>query len=177
MAEVPQIAFVPRDTRRLRLVARQLDDPELIVGGQAVEPPPPAGLALRAAASTDDGRLDDELFPSPGRPQRAGHDGFLVGVDRRVRRVGRRVGIVRLVAGGKKFAEDLVARRHRIGRARSLGDPRDLAERKIFVEPLGGQPVDGRRQQGDERAAGRIGAPRAAIEVRGDAATRAGVLE
>ena len=63
------------------------------VGGQAVEPPPPARLAVRAAPAADHRRLDDQLFPLPRRPQRARHDRLVVRIDRirRARGLGRAI--------------------------------------------------------------------------------------
>ena len=54
---------------------------------------------------------------------------------------------------------------------------RHLTERQVFVEAFGRQAFDRARQQRDERAAGRIGPPDAAVEIRGHAGARAGVLE
>ena len=58
-----------------------------------------------------------------------------------------------------------------------LKNGRHLSERQVFVESLGRQPVDRARQQRDERAAGRIGPPGAAIEIHRHAAARARMLE
>ncbi len=78
--QVPQIAFESRDARRFRLLAFQLRDAVAELGRQAVEPPPPPALPVCASAAPDDRRLDDQLFPFPGRPQRAGDHRFLVRV-------------------------------------------------------------------------------------------------
>jgi len=52
-----------------------------------------------------------------------------------------------------------------------------LSERQILVEAFGREPFNGRREQGHERAARRIGPHRAAIEIHGHAAASRRVLE
>ncbi len=78
VAQVAQVAPIPADARRLGLVATELVEAQSVVGGEPVEPAPPPALAVLAVAPRDDRRLDDELFPLPGRAQRAGHDRLVV---------------------------------------------------------------------------------------------------
>ena len=81
MRQVPRVALVSRDPRGLRLLLLQLVDPVAIVGREAVQPPPPARLSVRARPAADHRRLHDQLFPFPRRPQRAGDDRLIVGVE------------------------------------------------------------------------------------------------
>ncbi len=76
--EVPQVALEARNACRLGLLAFQLGDPISEVGRQPIEPAPPPPLAVRAAASPDDRRFDDQFLPFPWRSQRAGHHRFVV---------------------------------------------------------------------------------------------------
>ena len=66
---------------------------------------------------------------------------------------------------------------NRPGNRWRLAGRRNLSQGKVFVEAFRRQPVDCARQQCNERAPGRIGPPRAAIEVHRDVTACAGVLE
>ena len=171
MAEVTQVAPVPPDARRIRLVASELVEPQAIVGGQAVEPAAPAPLAVFGIAPADHRRLDDELFPLPRRAQRARDNRVVVGIERRRR-------VVFLVGVG--FVEK-IGRRQRLvgwnGRRRGQRQLRHLSEGEIFVEALGGEPLGPARDEREERPAGRIGPAGAAIEPGRHASPIEGVLE
>ena len=150
MDEITQIAPISRDARRIGLVPLKFLDAESVVGGQPIQAPPPARLAA------DHRRLHDQLFPLPRRSQRAGDDGVIVGIDLRV--------------GGQT---DWCV----VAPSKLLPYLWDLSEREIFVESLRRQTVDRARQQRDEGAARRVGAPGTAIEVRRHIAARARMLE
>ena len=181
--QVPEIALEPGDARRLGLFFLQRLDSAAVVGGEPVEPAPPPRLAVLARAPADDRRFDDQLFPFPRRPQRAGDDRFVVRVDRLIGGADRRVSQAsRSESSGRSpvlVGLTALRRAAAIGAAagRWLADARHLAKRQILVEPLGGQAVDGAREQRDERAARRIRPARAAIEVDRHAAPRARMLE
>ena len=176
--EVPAIAFESRDARGIGFVPLQLRDAVTEVGVEAVQPAPPPILP-----ATNHRGFDDQLFPLPGRSQRAGDDRFLIRIDARVA-AGLSVGprIRGQVRRGIDVGVDLVGRQRRafaarrLGRAH-LGHRRYLSERQVLVEALRGESLDGAREQRDKRPAGGIRTPRAAIEIHGDAAARARVLE
>ena len=187
MRQVPQVALESRDARRLRLLAFQLRDAVAELGRQAVEPPPPPALPVCASAAPDDRRLDDQLFPFPGRPQRAGDHRFLVRVCAlRRAHIGRAsiVGVLPLVGLYTGPPKHLIARP---GVRPSVASPtcptcprlnrRHLPERQVFVEPSRREALAGAREQRDEGTPRGIGPPRAAIEVGGNASARAGMLQ
>ena len=188
--QVPQVALESRDARRLRLLASQLGDAVAVVGRQAVEPPPPARLAVGAAAAADDRRFDDQLFPLPGRPQRAGDDGLVVRIDGSgapCRRAAHRSSgcCPSSVAPGPRETPRRAAIVGPAAPPRS-GPPAPPCRPPICgtwpsdrysSNRLAESPSHGAREQRDERAAGGIGPPRAAIEVGGHAAARARMLE
>ncbi len=178
VTKVLEIAFERGNPRRLRLVAPELGNSQPVVGSQPSEPPPPPPAAVGTRPAANHGRLDDQLFPFPRRPQRARNHRFVVGIERRV--LGERglLGRLRLFVL-ERPRKEFVAR-DSVGSGLGLGlelDLRHLAEREVLVESLCRQSFDRARQQRDERPAGRIGPANAAIEIRLDAGACAGVLE
>ena len=165
LAEVAQIPLIAEDrgaARRIHLLAFELRQPQAVLRREAVEPAPPPLFPFRPIGAADHRRLDDQLFPFPGRAERTGDDGFLVGIGRN--RARRSVRLGRIARGAGKPRIDLVVR-NCFPRRRRRVKPRHLAEREVLVEAFRREFLARTREQGDEGAPGRIRTPRAAIEV------------
>jgi hypothetical protein len=80
-------------------------------------------------------------------------------------------------SGSSTFCGSIPSSAAAAGSARRAAHRRNLSERQVLVEPFRGQPFDATCQQREERAAGGIGATRAAVEVDRHITARAGVLE
>ena len=80
MRQVPEVALQARAAGGLGLLARQLVDAAAIVVREAVEPATPPRAAVRARASADHRRFDNQLFPLPRRSQRPFDDRVVVGI-------------------------------------------------------------------------------------------------
>src|SRR5262249_60753439 len=151
----------------------------------------PPALAVRATGPGDDRRFDDELLPPPRGSERSGDDGFPVRINRRLLATlrgvldavgGRRVHLVErgydgragIRAGSTRIRDGSQRTRPTL---RRLAQLRHLTQRQVLVEALRGQAFDRARQQSHKRPAGGIGTACAAIEVRGNTGSVAGVLE
>ena len=139
----------------------EIGELELELAPQAIE------ATFPPVAASDHRRLDEQLFPAPRCPQRAGLDGS----------IRCRMGIVLeerprfLLLGLPEQRDELVVRRHpafaggRGGRRRSLrGRKGYLAERKVLGEPPRREPFGGAGEEREERPAGGVGLQDAASE-------------
>ena len=143
-----------------------------VLPAQAPQPPPPA---LRIAA--DHRGLDDQLFPLPGRAQRAGDDRRLSASSRRrpptfprppVRRRGASIRANPITASSAGSEVSALAR---LPRRRAPG------ERQVLGEPDRRQPFDRAAEHREEGAARRMRPACAALEPAGDAGPLERVLE
>ena len=181
-ARLREVALEPRDARRLGLLALQLVDAVAVVGGQAVEPAPPARLAVLRACGRRPPPTRRSALPtstasaacrrrSPRRRNRSagGRARALLGIVRR--RPGSAIGRANTSSRGTTIGGGAIDGAARAPRPAAPGRATGI-RRTAWPTAL-----DGARQQRDERAAGGIRAARAAIEVHRHAAARARVLE
>ncbi len=171
VTEIAEIAFETRRAGRVGILAAFLVDLDPIAFREPVEAPMPA---RRIAA--DDRGLDDQRFPLPRRPQRAGNDGLLV----RVGAISRtRLAVAGRVVSthGLRKRQHLVVRHDYVGNVLRLVQLRDLGEREIFREAARRELLARACQDGDEGAARRMRASCAALEPGWHARARQRMLE